>query len=78
MGELVLRGEVPKPPVLCDLTIGPACSGPTPPSMAYVAAMLWRETFLHYREAATGKNRASREPATLDPDTLAALAVWGN
>jgi arylsulfatase A-like enzyme len=77
LGELVLRGEVPKAPVLCDLTIGPGCSGPTPPSMAYVAGMLWRETFLRYRDAATGKNRASREPATLDPDTLAALTVWG-
>lgn len=78
LGELVLRGEAPKTPVLCDLTLGPACSGPTPPSLAYVAAMLWRETFLQFREAAARRPPSSREPATLDPDTLAALTVWGN
>ena len=78
LGDLVLRGEAPKPPVLCDLAIGPTCSGPTPPSLASVAMTLWRETYFHYRDTGLGKTAAAREPATIDPDTFAALNVWGN
>jgi arylsulfatase A-like enzyme len=78
LGDHVLRGETPKVPVLCDMTLGPTCSGPTPPSLAIVAGTLWRETYFHYRDTGIGKAAAAREPATIDPDTLAALTVWGN
>ena len=78
LGDLVLRGETPKAPVLCDLALGQACAGPTPPSLAMVAGALWRETYYYYRTAEPGRAAAAREPATLDPDTLAALTVWGN
>jgi arylsulfatase A-like enzyme len=78
LGNMVLRGEAPKPPVLCDLALGQACAGPTPPSLADLAGTLWRETYFHHRTAVPGRAAASREPATLDPDTLAALTVWGN
>jgi arylsulfatase A-like enzyme len=78
LGDLVLRGETPKVPVLCDMAMGPTCTGTTPPSLALVAGTLWRETYFHYRESGLDKVAAAREPATIDPDTLAALTVWGN
>jgi hypothetical protein len=78
VGELVLRGETPKPPVLCDLAQGGNCPSATAPAQAMIADALWRQTYLHYRDAWADKALSAREPATLDPDTVAALTVWGN
>ncbi len=77
-GNVVLRGESPKPPVLCDLALGANCPGTTPPSLAVLAHALWRQTFAWYRATDIDKIGSLREPATLDPDTVSALTVWGN
>jgi len=77
-GNMVLRGESPRTPSLCDLALGANCPAATPPTMAVLAGALWRQTYAWYRKTGIDKTGSLREPATLDPDTAAALTVWGN
>ena len=76
VGDLVLRGDSPRVPLLCDLGAGPQCTA-TPPSLAAQGTFLWRETYFQYRDSDFEKAATGREPATVDPDTYAALLVWG-
>jgi hypothetical protein len=78
VGDLVLRGETPKAPLLCDLAQGTPCAAVSSPAQALVADAMWRQSYLHYRDSWGDKALSAREPATLDPDTVAALTVWGN
>lgn len=77
-GDFVLRGENPKQPSLCQSSPALSCTNAPSPALALVANALWRETYAHYHGTEFEKATAAREPATLDPDTLAGLIVWGN
>lgn len=75
-GDLLLAGAAGRPPTLCDLAADPACETNRLETMPLAARSLFR--FTYDDEAAARKaRRATREPATIDADTAAALQVWG-
>lgn len=76
-GPWLLRGTSPKVPSLCETSVDPACVHDVLEANPLVAGALWRATFeAHRRERGAGAGHA--EPATLDPDSAAALQVWGD
>jgi hypothetical protein len=75
-GDLVLFGVPGKPPQLCDLVSDPSCETDRHEKMPRAAQALWRATY--DAELALRARRLAREPATVDPDTAAALQVWGD
>jgi hypothetical protein len=75
-GDLVLSGVPGKPPSLCDLASDPNCETDKLDKFPRAAQALWRATY-DAEIAATRAQHASREPATVDPNTSAALTVWG-
>jgi hypothetical protein len=77
-GTFLLRGTSPKRPTLCDMPLGADCTTDRSKDNPFVASYLWRSTYSHFREAAATLHvMPGREPATVDPDTVAALTVWG-
>jgi arylsulfatase A-like enzyme len=74
-GPLRLSGKDGAPPSLCRLDAGGACGSELREALPQAALALWRWTY--DRERAGRDRRPKREPATIDPDTAAALAVWG-
>jgi arylsulfatase A-like enzyme len=74
-GTLRLSGRDGSTPALCRVGDDGACGGDLLQSMPQAALALWRWTYDH--EALGLARRPKREPATIDPDTAAALAVWG-
>ncbi|MCU0687713.1 MAG: sulfatase-like hydrolase/transferase [Polyangiaceae bacterium] len=74
-GALRLSGRDGSAPSLCRIDEAGTCSGELLSSMPQAALALWRWTYDH--EALGLARRPKREPATIDPDTAAALAVWG-
>ena len=75
-GDLVLSGTPGKPPWLCDLVSDPTCETDRLDKLSRAAQALWRATY-DAETAAARAQHASREPATIDPNTAAALMVWG-
>jgi hypothetical protein len=79
LGGWLLRGTTGKTPRLCASDIDPACINDTLDQRPGAARALWLLTF--DRAAADARAAArlgARERATLDPETLAALTVWGD
>jgi hypothetical protein len=79
LGAWLLRGELGKTPTLCAVDLDPACVNDVFDERPYAARALWLSTF----RAETASVRASsrpkeKVPAVLDPDTIAALTVWGD
>jgi hypothetical protein len=79
LGSWLLRGELGKTPTLCAVDLDPACVNDVFDERPYAARALWLSTF----RAETSSLRASgrpkeKVPAMLDPDTIAALTVWGD
>ncbi|MFO0758998.1 MAG: sulfatase-like hydrolase/transferase [Byssovorax sp.] len=72
-GDLVLSGKYPSPPQLCDLALDPTCAFNRRDTMPIAATAIFRSVVA---DGLSGR-AARREPATLDPDTAAAMAVWG-
>jgi hypothetical protein len=78
-GQWLLKGTSPKPPVLCELSVDPACAHDILDQSPLAAEALWRATFEEHRRQRTLENAAGpAEPALLDKDTAAALQVWGD
>jgi len=78
-GDLLLVGTSPKAPMLCDLMEPDSCSDSVKNRLPGFSEVLFRLTYSQQREAkSANRNQAGREPATIDPDTTAALMVWGN
>lgn len=77
LGPWRLSGQLGETPRLCELAVDPACVNNVFEERGFVASSLWKWTYLTEREA---RLRASvtREPASIDPETSAALAVWGD
>jgi hypothetical protein len=75
-GDLVLSGAPGKPPSLCDLTSDPNCETDRLDKFPRAAQALWRAACDTEAESVRVQH-ASREPATIDANTAAALMVWG-
>jgi hypothetical protein len=74
-GHLVLSGRYPAAPALCDLSIDPLCAFNRRETMPIAASAIFRSIVAE--DLATRAPRGRREPATIDPETAAALVVWG-
>jgi hypothetical protein len=77
-GAWLLRGTSPKPPILCELRVDPACAHDVLEASPMAAEALWRATFEAYRGPRMLEGNArSPEAAEIDKETAAALEVWG-
>jgi len=79
LGSWLLRGELGKKPTLCAIDLDPACVNDVFDEKPYAARALWLSTFRAESAAlhATGRPK-EKQAAQLDPDTVAALTVWGD
>jgi len=79
LGSWLLRGELGKRPALCAIDLDPACVNDVFDEKPYAARALWLATFRAESAALHANGRPKeRQAATLDPDTVAALTVWGD
>ncbi|MBX3129723.1 MAG: sulfatase-like hydrolase/transferase [Polyangiaceae bacterium] len=76
-GGFRLAGEFGKRPSLCQLDVDPACVNDVFDRLPIAAQALWTWTF-EAETRALAARVAPREPASIDPDTGAALTVWGD
>lgn len=74
-GELVLSGRMDATPVICDLRVDATCAFDRSEVLPSAARAIFRRTVRF--DLATRVPVEKREPATVDPDTNAALTVWG-
>lgn len=74
-GDLIMTGRYDAAPFLCDLEIDPTCAFNRRETLPHAAMALFRRIMA--RDQATRSDWQKREPATLDPDTAAAMRVWG-
>ena len=74
-GQLRLTGRAGSPPSLYDLDADPGCLRDLRDTLPLATMALFRHTYDH--EATAIATRPRRDPATMDPDTASALAVWG-
>jgi hypothetical protein len=78
-GNWLLSGTPPRSPKFCELLPEQECSEDITAQEPFFASWAWRMTLDHVRSSETSMHPApTREPATLDPDTTAALTVWGS
>ncbi len=79
IGAWLLRGELGSRPRLCALDIDPACAQDVFEERTIAARTAWLATLLG-EDARVPKELGSapRTVAELDPDTRAALVVWGD
>lgn len=75
-GDLRLSGAPGSAPFLCDAAEGQACERDARDAMPLATRALFRWTFDQEASIVLG-TKLTREPATIDPDTAAAFAVWG-
>ncbi|HKO51428.1 MAG TPA: sulfatase-like hydrolase/transferase [Polyangiaceae bacterium] len=79
LGSWLLRGEFGKKPMLCAIDLDPACVNDVFDEKPYAARALWLSTFRAESAALHANGRPKeKQPAVLDPDTVAALTVWGD
>ncbi len=79
LGSWLLRGELGKTPSLCAVDLDPACVNDVFDERPYAARALWLSTFRAESSAIRASERPKEKmPAVLDPDTIAALTVWGD
>jgi hypothetical protein len=79
LGGWLLRGTVGRTPRLCASEIDPACINDALDQRPDAARALWLLTFERtLAEARAAARLGPRERAELDPETLAALTVWGD
>jgi hypothetical protein len=77
LGSWLLLGELGRHPALCELSVDPACIADAAPERPITARAAWQWTY--EAEAAARERRVGdREPASIEPDTGAALTVWGD
>jgi Sulfatase len=79
LGSWLLRGELGKMPSLCAVDLDPACVNDVFDEKPYAARALWLSTFRAESAAFRAPGRPKeKQPAVLDPETIAALTVWGD
>lgn len=77
-GDWLLTGTSPKGPQFCTPGAATTCAIDESWQSPFFASWMWRMTYARIRDDESLLPVPSREPATLDPDTVAALMVWGN
>jgi hypothetical protein len=78
LANWLMFGEVGKEPSLCELYVDPACTTNRfmDRTLTSKAGWLWsRDELLRMKSF---KGTPQREPASIDPETAAALTVWGD
>lgn len=79
IGSWLLRGELGSAPRLCALDIDPACAVDVFADRSIAARTAWLATLVgEARRVPKELGRVERLPAELDPETRAALVVWGD
>lgn len=78
LGNWLLRGRLGKVPSLCQTDVDPSCLTDAFAEPHHAGFVLWYQTVLSLGRGMPGVSAAQREPASLDPDTVAALTVWGD
>ncbi|HEY3494183.1 MAG TPA: sulfatase-like hydrolase/transferase [Polyangiaceae bacterium] len=79
VGSWLLRGELGSTPRLCALDIDPACAVDVFAERSIAARATWLATLGgEGRRIPKELGRSERIPAELDPETRAALVVWGD
>lgn len=73
--SLILTGRYGSAPFLCATKLDPTCAFNRREAMPIAAMALFRRTVM--TDMQTRSPLSAREPATLDPETAAALSVWG-
>lgn len=73
-----LSGELGKEPSLCELYVDPACTTNRYGDRALTSKAAWLFTRDEIIRMKSLKGAPPREPASIDPDTAAALTVWGD
>jgi len=79
VGSWLLRGELGATPRLCAFDVDPACSVDAFEEHSIAARALWLSTLEAERHSVPPEfGTAARTPVELDPETRAALVVWGD
>lgn len=79
LGPWLLRGELGQDPRLCALDVDPACSVDAFADRGIAARVAWLATLAgEARHVPKELGSSPRTPAELDPETRAALMVWGD
>jgi hypothetical protein len=79
LGNWLLRGSAGKVPRLCAQDIDPACTTDGLDQKPMAARALWLSAFgVAQADARAAAKLGPRERAELDPETTAALTVWGD
>jgi arylsulfatase A-like enzyme len=78
-GSWLLRGELGQVPRLCALDVDPACAADAFRDRSVAARAVWLGTLAgEGRDVPKELGSVEREPVELDPETRAALTVWGD
>lgn len=78
-GDWRLSARNNTPPQLCDLRVDPRCEQNLAEQHPQLTQALWRRAYEYEEQARAPRyQKPKREPATIDPETSAALQVWGN
>ncbi|MBN1611233.1 MAG: sulfatase-like hydrolase/transferase [Polyangiaceae bacterium] len=78
LGNWLLRGRLGRKPSLCASDVDPACLADLFDRDWLAAPALWFQTVRALEPRGAAGSPPAREPASIDPDTLAALTVWGS
>lgn len=78
LSNWLLFGEVGKEPSLCELYVDPACTTNHFADHPWTANASWQWTRDALVKTRTLGAKIQREPASIDPETAAALVVWGD
>ena len=78
LANWLLVGEVGKEPSLCELYVDPACTSNHFSDRPWTARASWQWTRNELVRMRAQGTASTREPASIDPDTAAALMVWGD
>ena len=77
-GVWLLSGELGHAPKLCQTDVDPMCVEDQFGKMPLIARALWQWTVNELARARRAGKKPEREPASIDPETAAALTVWGD
>jgi hypothetical protein len=77
VGSWLLRGRLGKTPTLCQMDVDPACVNDVFDAKPIAGWAAWQRTSEDLTRG-FARRQLQREPASIDPDTGAALTVWGD
>jgi arylsulfatase A-like enzyme len=77
-GVWLLSGELGRTPKLCRTDVDPMCVEDRFGQQPLTARSLWQWTATELTRLQRSARATQREPASIDPETAAALTVWGD